>query len=111
MRFVGSVGDQYAAHVEPFAGRWNPTCRMFRGSWTSRKRVPCSYHPTATRSFDSSNQCDEQLMENDAFESEPFSSVIHVSRGRSPPTFIETAQVSNLPWPRQPPGGTSSVST
>src|SRR4026207_70945 len=111
MRRVGSVGDQKAPHGEPFAGREEPTRRRLRGSWTSRKRVPCSYQPTATRSLETSNQCDEQLTVAAAFESEPFISVIHVSSGVSPPGLIAIDHVSNLPWPRQPPGGTSSVST
>ncbi len=77
---------------------------------TSRNLVPCSYQPTATRSLETSNQCDEQLTAAAAFESEPFISVIQVSSCLSPPALMPIDHVSNLPWPRQPPGGVSSVS-
>ena len=68
--------------------------------------------------FFASNQCDEQFTVTGAFESTappvniPFSSVSQVSCGVIAPVLLipEVSQVSNLPWPRQPPGGTSSVS-
>ena len=47
--------------------------------------MPCSYQPTATSPFETSNQCEEQFTAAVAFESEPFSSVIHVSSGQARP--------------------------
>src|SRR3954453_6171830 len=82
-----------------------------------RKRTPCSYQPTAATPSFASNQCDEQFTVTGAFESTappvnmPFSSVSHVSCGTIAPLDRPARRhVSNLPWPRQPPGGTSSVS-
>ena len=68
--------------------------------------------------FLASNQCDEQLTVTGAFESTtppvnmPLSSVSQVPSGVIAPVLPirDTSQVSNLPWPRQPPGGVSSVS-
>ena len=42
---------------------------MFRGSLTSRNRVPCSYQPTAAIPPTVSNQCEEQFTVTGAFES------------------------------------------
>jgi hypothetical protein len=73
---------------------------------------PGSYQPTAATPSLASNQCDEQLTVTGAFESTaplvniPFSSVSHEPSGVIAPLFsLERSQVSNFPWPRQPPGG------
>jgi hypothetical protein len=42
---------------------------MFPGLLTSRKRVPCSYQPTAAMLPTVSNQCDEQFTVTGALES------------------------------------------